>query len=85
MLRKREWQKKIVHSVGTEKNNLHITIPQKKFPAGSKSPPTPQKLNGRPLSFKDAVRTVCKQRLCLHFGIQNIDRRSDCTASLRRF
>jgi hypothetical protein len=24
-------------------------------------------------SFKDAVQSVCKQRLCLHFGIQNIE------------
>ena len=24
-------------------------------------------------NFKDAVRSVCKQRLCLHFGIQNIE------------
>jgi hypothetical protein len=23
--------------------------------------------------FKDAVQSVCKQRLCLHFGIQNIE------------
>jgi hypothetical protein len=23
--------------------------------------------------FKDAVQYVCKQRLCLHFGIQNIE------------
>jgi hypothetical protein len=25
-----------------------------------------------PPNFKDAVQSVCKQRLCLHFGIQNI-------------
>jgi hypothetical protein len=25
------------------------------------------------LSFKDAVQSVCKQRLCLQFGIQNIE------------
>jgi hypothetical protein len=23
--------------------------------------------------IKDAVQSVCKQRLCLHFGIQNIE------------
>jgi hypothetical protein len=23
--------------------------------------------------FKDAVQSVCKQRLCLHFGIQHIE------------
>ena len=23
--------------------------------------------------LKDAVQSVCKQRLCLHFGIQNIE------------
>jgi hypothetical protein len=23
--------------------------------------------------FKDAVQSVCKQRLCLHFDIQNIE------------
>jgi hypothetical protein len=23
--------------------------------------------------FKDAVQSVCKQRLCLHFGIQNVE------------
>jgi hypothetical protein len=23
--------------------------------------------------FKDAVQSICKQRLCLHFGIQNIE------------
>ena len=23
--------------------------------------------------FKDAVQSVCKQQLCLHFGIQNIE------------
>jgi hypothetical protein len=29
-----------------------------------------------PMAFyrvKDAVQSVCKQRLCLHFGIQNIE------------
>jgi hypothetical protein len=30
-------EKKIVHGVGTEKKNLHITIPEKKFPASSKN------------------------------------------------
>jgi hypothetical protein len=25
------------------------------------------------LCFKDAVQSIGKQRLCLHFGIQNID------------
>ena len=25
------------------------------------------------ISLKDAVQSVCKQRLCLHFGIQNIE------------
>ena len=25
------------------------------------------------LLVKDAVQSVCKQRLCLHFGIQNIE------------
>jgi hypothetical protein len=25
------------------------------------------------IDFKDAVQSVCKQRLCLHFGIQNIE------------
>jgi hypothetical protein len=35
--------------------------------------------NIHPISFishsliKDAVQSVCKQRLCLHFGIQNIE------------
>jgi hypothetical protein len=24
-------------------------------------------------NLKDAVQSVCKQRLCLHFGIQNIE------------
>jgi hypothetical protein len=24
-------------------------------------------------NFKDAVQSVCKQRLCLHFGTQNIE------------
>jgi hypothetical protein len=24
-------------------------------------------------AFKDAVQSVCKQRICLHFGIQNIE------------
>jgi hypothetical protein len=24
-------------------------------------------------TFKDAVQSVCKQRLCSHFGIQNIE------------
>ena len=24
-------------------------------------------------NFKDAVQSICKQRLCLHFGIQNIE------------
>jgi hypothetical protein len=24
-------------------------------------------------NIKDAVQSVCKQRLCLHFGIQNIE------------
>jgi hypothetical protein len=24
-------------------------------------------------TIKDAVQSVCKQRLCLHFGIQNIE------------
>ena len=24
-------------------------------------------------AFKDAVQSICKQRLCLHFGIQNIE------------
>jgi hypothetical protein len=24
-------------------------------------------------TLKDAVQSVCKQRLCLHFGIQNIE------------
>jgi hypothetical protein len=23
--------------------------------------------------FKDAVQSICKQRLCLHFGIQNVE------------
>jgi hypothetical protein len=49
MLRKRV--EKNVHGVGTEKKNLHITIPKKKFPASSESPPPPQKLNGRPLRY----------------------------------
>ena len=48
MLRKRELQKKIVHGVGTEKNNLHITIPEKNSLPAVNHPP-PQKLNGRPL------------------------------------
>jgi hypothetical protein len=48
MLRKGEWQKKS-YMVMVGKNILHITIPEKKFPASSKSPPPPQKLNGRPL------------------------------------
>jgi hypothetical protein len=26
-----------------------------------------------PIFIKDAVQSVCKQRLCLHFGIQNIE------------
>jgi hypothetical protein len=26
-----------------------------------------------PLAIKDAVQSVCKQRLCLHVGIQNIE------------
>ena len=39
MLRKRV--EKNVHGVGTEKKNLHITIPKKKFPASSESPPPP--------------------------------------------
>jgi hypothetical protein len=25
------------------------------------------------LILKDAIQSVCKQRLCLHFGIQNIE------------
>jgi hypothetical protein len=25
------------------------------------------------LGIKDAIQSVCKQRLCLHFGIQNIE------------
>ena len=25
------------------------------------------------ISLKDAAQSVCKQRLCLHFGIQNIE------------
>jgi hypothetical protein len=25
------------------------------------------------VNVKDAVQSVCKQRLCLHFGIQNIE------------
>ena len=25
------------------------------------------------MQLKDAVQSVCKQRLCLHFGIQNIE------------
>jgi hypothetical protein len=27
----------------------------------------------KPLLYKDAVQSVCKQWLCLHFGIQNIE------------
>ena len=27
----------------------------------------------RLITVKDAVQSVCKQRLCLHFGIQNIE------------
>ena len=26
-----------------------------------------------PRIFKDAVQSVCKQKLCLHFGMQNIE------------
>jgi hypothetical protein len=40
--------KKIVHGDGIGKKNLAQTIPEKKFPASSKSPIHPQKLNGRP-------------------------------------
>ena len=29
--------------------------------------------NFEAVSVKDAVQSVCKQRLCLHFGIQNIE------------
>jgi hypothetical protein len=34
--------KKIVHGDGIKENILHITIPKKKFPASSKSPPPPK-------------------------------------------
>ena len=56
--------KKIVHGDGTEKNNLHITIPEKKFRASSKSPRPPQKLNGRPLTDIDS-RTLRRLSLPL--------------------
>jgi hypothetical protein len=54
MLRKKVWQKKIVHGDGIKESILHITIPEKKFPASSKSSttPPPPKLNGRPLRHK---------------------------------
>ena len=30
-------------------------------------------IKGDSTGFKDAVQSVCKQRLCLHFGIQKIE------------
>ena len=35
-------------------------------------PPTDEFLKNAQ-TFKDAVQSVCKHRLCLHFGIQNIE------------
>ena len=43
MLRKKKWKKNIVHGDGIEKKNLHITTPEKKLPASSKSPTPPPK------------------------------------------
>ena len=61
MLRKKVWQKKIVHGDGIKRKILHITIPENKFPASSKSPTHPQKLNGRPLIFNHPLFASAKR------------------------
>jgi hypothetical protein len=64
MLRKREWQKNIVHDDGIGKKILHITIPEKNsLPAvNHPPPPPPSKVKWSAPNF--LLFLLRKQRIC---------------------
>jgi hypothetical protein len=70
MLRKKVWQKKS-YMVMDKKNILHrITIPEKKFPASSKSPPPPSKVKWsapKLLSFQCNLSTSSISELSVRY------------------